>query len=227
MSARILLAEDDPRQARLIRTYLERAGYVVLVCGDGPTALALARERRPDLVVLDVMMPGLGGIDVCRVLRAESTVPILMLTARSADADLVLGLDVGADDYLTKPYSPTELTARVRALLRRAATAPAKAAVVRVGELELDPVRYEVRVAGEAVELTAKEFDILHLLAGDPGVPFSRTQILDRAFGADSYVLERTVDAHVKNLRRKIEPDPAKPTYVRTVTGRGYKLAQP
>jgi DNA-binding response OmpR family regulator len=227
MSARILVAEDDPKQANLVRVYLERDGHSVLLVGDGRTALEQARSRRPDLVVLDVMMPLVDGMDVCRILRSESKVPILLLTARSTEDDLLLGLDVGADDYITKPYSPRELTARVRALLRRAGTVTAgNQKVLRVGELEIDGGRFEVRVAGRPIVLTAKEFGILEVLAAEPGRVFTRAQIIDRAFGFDHYVLERTVDAHVMNLRRKIEADAAEPRYVQTVYGRGYRLAE-
>jgi DNA-binding response OmpR family regulator len=227
MSARILVAEDDPKQANLDRVYLERDGHSVLLVGDGRTALEQARSRRPDLVVLDVMMPLVDGMDVCRILRSESKVPILLLTARSTEDDLLLGLDVGADDYITKPYSPRELTARVRALLRRAGTVTAgNQKVLRVGELEIDGGRFEVRVAGRPIVLTAKEFGILEVLAAEPGRVFTRAQIIDRAFGFDHYVLERTVDAHVMNLRRKIEADAAEPRYVQTVYGRGYRLAE-
>jgi DNA-binding response OmpR family regulator len=227
MSARILVAEDDPKQANLVRVYLERDGHSVLLVGDGRTALEQARSRRPDLVVLDVMMPLVDGMDVCRILRSESKVPILLLTARSTEDDLLLGLDVGADDYITKPYSPRELTARVRALLRRAGTVTAgNHKVLRVGELEIDGGRFEVRVAGRPIVLTAKEFGILEVLAAEPGRVFTRAQIIDRAFGFDHYVLERTVDAHVMNLRRKIEADAAEPRYVQTVYGRGYRLAE-
>ncbi|MFD0821383.1 response regulator transcription factor [Micromonospora zhanjiangensis] len=227
MSARVLVAEDDPKQANLIRLYLQREGYGVLVVGDGRTALDRARTRRPDLVILDVMMPVVDGLDVCRILRAESDVPVLMLTARSTEEDVLLGLDIGADDYLTKPYSPRELVARARALLRRSGVVKnADVVIQRVGDLEIDPGRFEVRVAGRPVGLTAKEFGILEVLAGEPGRVFTRGQIIDRAFGFDHHVLERTVDAHVMNLRRKIEPDPATPRYVRTVTGRGYRLAE-
>ncbi|MEH1123924.1 response regulator transcription factor [Micromonospora sp. CPCC 206061] len=227
MSARILVAEDDPKQANLVRVYLERDGHSVLLVGDGRAALEQARSRRPDLVVLDVMMPVVDGMDVCRILRSESKVPILLLTARSTEDDLLLGLDVGADDYITKPYSPRELTARVRALLRRAGTVTAGTqAVLRVGELEIDTGRFEVRVAGRPIVLTAKEFGILEVLAAEPGRVFTRAQIIDRAFGFDHYVLERTVDAHVMNLRRKIEADAAEPRYVQTVYGRGYRLAE-
>ncbi|BCB80934.1 response regulator transcription factor [Phytohabitans flavus] len=227
MSARILVAEDDPKQANLIRVYLEREGHSVLVVGDGRTALEQARVRRPDLVVLDVMMPQVDGLDVCRILRGESEVPILLLTARTTEDDMLLGLDVGADDYITKPYSPRELTARVRALLRRAGAVTAgNQAILKVGDLEIDPGRFEVRVGGRPIVLTAKEFGILEVLAGEPGRAFTRAQIIDRAFGFDHYVLERTVDAHVMNLRRKIEEDAAEPRYVQTVYGRGYRLAE-
>jgi DNA-binding response OmpR family regulator len=227
MSARILVAEDDPKQANLIRVYLEREGHAVLVVGDGRTALEQARVRRPDLVVLDVMMPQVDGLDVCRILRGDSEVPILLLTARTTEDDMLLGLDVGADDYITKPYSPRELAARVRALLRRAGAVTAgNQAVLKVGDLEIDPGRFEVRVGGRPIVLTAKEFGILEVLAGEPGRAFTRAQIIDRAFGFDHYVLERTVDAHVMNLRRKIEEDAAEPRYVQTVYGRGYRLVE-
>jgi DNA-binding response OmpR family regulator len=226
MGARILVAEDDRKQANLVRIYLEREGHSVLLVGDGRAALDQCRTRRPDLVVLDVMMPILDGLDVCRILRAESELPILLLTARTTEDDILLGLDIGADDYLTKPYSPRELAARVRALLRRAGVVSAGGqAVQRVGDLEVDAGRFEVRVAGRPVGLTAKEFGILEVLASEPGRAFTRAQIIDRAFGFDHYVLERTVDAHVMNLRRKIEVDAAEPRYVQTVFGRGYRLA--
>jgi DNA-binding response OmpR family regulator len=227
MSARILVAEDDPKQANLIRVYLEREGHSVLVVGDGRSALEQARVRKPDLVVLDVMMPQVDGLDVCRILRGESDLPILLLTARTTEDDMLLGLDVGADDYITKPYSPRELAARVRALLRRAGAVTAgNQAILKVGDLEIDPGRFEVRVGGRPIVLTAKEFGILEVLAGEPGRAFTRAQIIDRAFGFDHYVLERTVDAHVMNLRRKIEEDAAEPRYVQTVYGRGYRLVE-
>jgi len=228
VSARILVAEDDPKQSQLIRIYLEREGHSVLVVSDGRAALDQCRTRRPDLVVLDVMMPVVDGLDVCRILRSESTIPILLLTARTTEDDVLLGLDIGADDYLTKPYSPRELAARVRALLRRAGVVAAGTrSVLTVGDLEVDTGRFEVRVGGRQVPLTAKEFGILEVLAGEPGRVLTRAQIIDRAFGFDHYVLERTVDAHVMNLRRKIEDDPAEPRHVQTVYGRGYRLAEP
>jgi DNA-binding response OmpR family regulator len=224
VTARILVADDDPKHAQLIRLYLEREGHQVLTVGDGRAALDQARARKPDLIVLDVMMPLVDGLDVCRILRAESNVAILLVTARSSENDMLLGLDIGADDYMAKPVSPRELTARVRALLRRA-TGDAAASVIRVRGLEIDPARFEVRVDGAPVSLTAKEFGILEQLARAPGRVFTRGEIIDKTFGFEQEVSERTVDAHVVNLRRKIEDNPAEPRYVQTVYGRGYRLA--
>lgn len=231
MSARILVAEDDEMQSRLIRIYLEREGNAVQVVADGRAALDKARSTSPDLIVLDVMLPLVDGLDVCRILRTESSdIPILLLTARTTEEDMLLGLDLGADDYLTKPYSPRELTARVRALLRRSRKTGAETqpSTLRVGELELDTARFEVRMSGRPVPLTSKEFNILETLAREPGRVFTRAQILERVFGYDRDVLERTVDAHVMNLRRKLEsgPDPT-PRLLETVYGRGYRLTAP
>jgi DNA-binding response OmpR family regulator len=225
VTARILVADDDPKQAQLIRLYLEREGHQVVTVGDGRAALDVARARKPDLVVLDVMMPLVDGLDVCRILRAESDIAILLVTARSSENDMLLGLDIGADDYMTKPVSPRELMARVRALLRRSGAADGPSSILRVGDLEVDAGRFEVRVRGEAVTLTAKEFGILELLAREPGRVFTRGQIIDKTFGFEHDVSERTVDAHVVNLRRKIEENPAEPRYVQTVYGRGYRMA--
>lgn len=227
MGARVLVAEDDVMQARLVRIYLEREGNEVQVVGDGRAAIEWARSSRPDLIVLDVMMPEVDGLDVCRILRAESQVPILLLTARSTEESMLLGLDLGADDYLTKPYSPRELTARVRALLRRSGAAARAADSTRlsVGDLEIDTARFEVRVVSEPVPLTGKEFAILGMLAEQPGRVFTRAQIIDRLFGFGRNVLERTVDAHVMNLRRKLEQGRTGARYVETVYGRGYRLA--
>ncbi|MFE4800261.1 response regulator transcription factor [Streptomyces sp. NPDC056708] len=226
MSARILVAEDDAKQARLIGIYLEREGNEVQIVADGRSAIDRARSSRPDLIVLDVMMPNVDGLDVCRILRAESQVPILLLTARTTEEDMLLGLDLGADDYMAKPYSPRELTARVRALLRRSkAAGRTEPAVLTAGDLEVDTARFEVRVAGAPVVLTGKEFAILTVLVGEPGRAFTRAQIIDQVFGFDQNVLERTVDAHVMNLRRKLERGRADRRYVETVYGRGYRLA--
>jgi DNA-binding response OmpR family regulator len=226
VTARILVADDDPKHAQLVRLYLEREGHQVLTVGDGRAALDQARLRRPDLIVLDIMMPLVDGLDVCRILRAESNVAILLVTARSSENDMLLGLDIGADDYLAKPVSPRELTARVRALLRRIGATGGPGSTLRVGALEIDPGRFEVRAGGLPVNLTAKEFAILELLAREPGRVFTRGQIIDKTFGFEHEVSERTVDAHVVNLRRKIEPNPAEPRYVQTVYGRGYRMAE-
>jgi DNA-binding response OmpR family regulator len=226
VTARILVADDDPKHAQLIRLYLEREGHQVLTVGDGRAALDQARARRPDVVILDIMMPLVDGLDVCRILRAESDVAILLVTARSSENDMLLGLDIGADDYLSKPVSPRELTARVRVLLRRTRSSGQQSAILRVGGLEVDSGRFEVRVDGVPVNLTAKEFGIVELLAGEPGRVFTRGQIIDKTFGFEHDVSERTVDAHVVNLRRKIEADPAEPRYVQTVYGRGYRMAE-
>jgi DNA-binding response OmpR family regulator len=225
MPARILVAEDDLKQAELIRRYLEREGHLTVVVHDGREAIDEARRRSPDLLVLDVMMPKVDGLDVCRVLRADGDVPIIMLTARATEDDLLLGLDLGADDYLTKPYNPRELVARVRTVLRRTRIRP-EGEAYRVGELEIDPSRHEVRLAGRLIELTPAEFKILACLAASPGRAFSRQQLLEHAFGFDHYVFDRTVDVHVMNLRKKIEPSPGVPTYLKTVYGVGYKLVE-
>ena len=230
MGARILVVEDDFKQAELIRMYLEREGHAIAVVHDGRAAIEHARQKQPDLVVLDVMLPKVDGLDVCRILRAESAMPIVMLTARSTEDDLLLGLDLGADDYITKPYSPRELVARVRTVLRRASGGDkAKAngeGIHRIGELAIDTVRHEVRLRGALVEVTPTEFKLLELLGASPGQAFSRQRLLDAAFGFDHYALERTVDVHMMNLRRKIEEDAAAPRYVQTVYGRGYRMAE-
>jgi DNA-binding response OmpR family regulator len=226
VGARILVAEDDPKQAQRLRLYLEREGHSVVVALDGRIALDQARQKQPDLVILDLMMPRVDGFDVCRVLRAESSVPIIMLTARSGEDDLLLGLDLGADDYIAKPYSPRELVARVRTVLRRSsARTGARDGPYRVGAIEVDPARHEVRVGGRLVDCTAAEVKVLACLLAEPGRVFTRQQLLDQAFGFDHYALERTVDAHIKNLRRKLEPDPARPAHLLTVYGVGYKFA--
>jgi DNA-binding response OmpR family regulator len=226
VNGRILIAEDDEKQAELIRLYLERDGYAVVVTHDGRTALEQIRSRQPDLIVLDWMMPGMDGLDVTRAVRMDSDVPIIMLTARAAEDDLLLGLELGADDYIRKPFSPRELAARVRMVLRRRGPATTSEEVHRIGTLEVDALRHEVKVERRPVDVTPKEFAILEALARSPGRAFTRTQLLQRAFGFDYEGLERTVDVHVLNLRKKIEPDPASPTYLLTVYGVGYKMAE-
>ena len=230
MGTLILVAEDDVKQAEVVRRYLEHEGHEVLVVHDGRSALETARQRRPDLLVLDVMMPRVDGFDVCRVLRRESDVPVIVLTARTGEDDLLLALDLGADDYVTKPYSPRELVARVRTLLRRAPREPAAGtgdAVLRVGPLALDPGRREATVGEREVRFTAGEFDILAAMAARPGRVFTRSQLLEVTRGSDRWITERTIDVHVSNVRRKIEQDPRRPELLRTVFGVGYKLTPP
>ncbi|NUR92772.1 MAG: response regulator transcription factor [Nonomuraea sp.] len=221
----MLVAEDDPKQAELLRRYLEREGHEVLVVHDGRSAIDEARRTDPGLVLLDVMMPRVDGLDVCRVLRAESDVPILVLTARTTEDDLLLGLDLGADDYVAKPYSPRELMARVRTLLRRTGKG-ADRRVFQAGDLVVDPVRHTVTAADAAVECTLAEFRIIETLAAEPERVFTRKQLLERIHGFDRFITERTVDVHVMNLRRKIEPDPRRPVRLLTVYGVGYKLTR-
>ncbi len=222
----ILVVDDEPGIAALARDYLEHAGFAVLVAGEGRGALALARSRRPDLVVLDLGLPGLDGLDVARALRRDSDVPILMLTARTDEADRIAGLELGADDYVTKPFSPRELVARVRAILRRSEIAATLSdAPIRVLDVELDPARLRASIAGRPADLTPTEFALLATLARQPGRVFTRSQLLDAIHGIAFEAYERAIDGHVKNLRRKIEPDPAHPRYLLTVHGVGYRLA--
>jgi DNA-binding response OmpR family regulator len=224
---KILVVDDDKKTVDLIRIYLEKDGYHVLPAHDGQQALELARARRPDLLVLDVMLPKVDGLDLCRILRSESATPIILLTARTTEDDKLLGLDLGADDYVTKPFSPRELLARVRAVLRRAGHEAAPEPVeVRFGQLAVNFPGREVRRAGEVVRLTPKEYRLLEILIREPQRAFTRLELLERAFGYDYEGLERTVDVHLMNLRRKIEPDPARPIYIQTVYGVGYKFGE-
>ena len=219
----VLVAEDNVMQADMLGRYLRQEGYRVRIVHDGGSALDEVRRNPPDLLILDVMMPGVDGLDVVRVLRNESDLPVLMLTARSTEDDLLHGLDLGADDYVTKPYSPRELMARVRTLLRRVQRTGGTTDLT-LGDLRVDPERYEVRVRGELVECTASEFRVLHAMAASPGRVFSRSQLLSAVHGLDGYITERTIDAHVMNLRKKIEVQPRRPAYLLTVHGVGYKL---
>lgn len=222
MCAHVLVADDDPRQAEVVRRYLVADGHRADVVHDGQAALDAARRLRPDLLVLDIMMPGVDGLLVCRTLRAESDLLVLMLTARTTEDDLLLGLELGADDYLTKPYSPRELMARVRTLLRRA---PASSGMRQIGRIGIDPAEHQVYVDGEPVECTRGEFAILAAMAEQPDRVFTRAQLLHHTRGIDRSSTERTIDVHVMNLRRKIETDPRRPARLLTVYGVGYKLA--
>jgi two-component system alkaline phosphatase synthesis response regulator PhoP len=224
----ILVVDDEPRIVELARDYLEHAGFEVLTAADGPSALAAARTRQPHLVVLDLGLPGLDGLDVTRQLRTgerTAAVPIVMLTARDDELDKLLGLELGADDYLTKPFSPRELVARVRAVLRRADRPVGAGDIISVGDLTLDVPRMRTEVAGRTVDLTPTEFTLLATLARQPGRIFTRSQLLDALHGIAFESYERAIDSHVKNLRRKLEPEPRQPRYVLTVYGVGYRLA--
>jgi two-component system alkaline phosphatase synthesis response regulator PhoP len=224
MNEVILVVDDEPKIAKLARDYLERGGFRVVEAADGTTALVAARHDRPDLIVLDLNLPGVDGLDVCRALRRESDVPIIMLTARVEESDRLIGLELGADDYITKPFSPRELVARVRAVLRRVQGGIYQPGLVRAGDLEIDLTGHRVVRAGEPVRLTRTEFNLLATLAQHPGQVFSRAQLLDRLHGVAYEGFDRSVDAHIKNLRRKLETNPAEPRYVLTVYGIGYKF---
>jgi len=224
MNELILVVDDEPKIVKLARDYLEKAGYRVLDARDGTSALAAARHERPDLVVLDLNLPGTDGLDVCRALRRESDVPIIMLTARVDEADRLIGLELGADDYITKPFSPRELVARVRAVLRRVGGGVREPGTVRAGDVEIDLKGHRVTQGGEAIDLTPTEFTLLAVLAQHPGQAFSRERLMERIYGVAYAGGERSVDAHVKNLRRKLEPDPSAPRYVETVYGVGYRF---
>jgi two-component system alkaline phosphatase synthesis response regulator PhoP len=222
---RVLVAEDELKIARLVRDYLHRAGFGVLEAPDGPSALSLARAEKPEMIVLDLGLPGMDGLDVLRELRTSSAVPIIILTARDDESDRIVGLELGADDYVTKPFSPKELVARIRAVLRRADATLGGGEIVRAGSLEIDLPKRRVTVDGAAVDLTATEFDLLVVLARRPGRIYTRPQLLDAVHGVSFESYERSVDAHVKNLRRKIEADPKRPELVLTVYGVGYKFS--
>ncbi|MEU8611322.1 response regulator transcription factor [Actinoplanes sp. NPDC048791] len=225
MRAHVLVAEDDVRQAEVVRRYLEASGYRASVVHGGRDAIEQVRLTPPDLVILDVMMPQLNGVEVCRVLRRESNVPVLMLTARRDEDDLLRGLDAGADDYLVKPYNPRELMARVRTMLRRTQWAPAEPdAALRVGEIVVDVRGRHVTSGGLRVDCTFGEFEILAAMAAAPDRVFTRAQLLERTRGFEAAATDRTVDMHVMRLRRKLEPNPRRPAYLLTVYGVGYQL---
>jgi len=223
----VLVVDDEPAIVTVVRDYLEHGGFTVLTANDGPVALRVARTQEPDLVILDLGLPSLDGLDVIRELRRTSAVPIIILTARGDEADRVLGLELGADDYLAKPFSPRELVARVRAVLRRTASAAEPGDIVRVGDdVVFDLPRMVLTIGGRAIALTATEFQLLAVMARQPGRVFTRSQLLDAVRGVAFESYERAIDAHVKNIRRKIEPDPRAPRYLQTVYGVGYRFAE-
>jgi two-component system alkaline phosphatase synthesis response regulator PhoP len=225
----ILVVDDESGIVAVVRDYLARSGFRVIMAGDGPTALRLARTDRPSLLVLDLMLPGVDGLDITRAIRrdpATCNLPIIMLTARVEEADKLVGLELGADDYVTKPFSPRELVARVKAVLRRAEGSATYTPVLRAGDLTIDLERRSVKRDGSTVELTATEFDLLAVMAREPGRAFTRSQLLDRVYDAGRDAYDRTVDTHIKNLRRKIEPDPQEPRFILMVYGVGYKFRE-
>jgi DNA-binding response OmpR family regulator len=221
----ILVVDDEPKIVDLARDYLEHGGFAVLTAADGRTGLALARTRSPDLVVLDLGIPEPDGLDVIRAIRRESNLPIVVLTARDDELDKLIGLELGADDYITKPFSPRELVARVKAVLRRAEPSQVPSDLVRAGDVTLDVPRMRVEVGGRSVDLTPTEFELLATLARRPGRIFTRGQLLDALRGTSFESYERAIDTHVKNLRRKLEPEPRSPRYILTVYGVGYRFA--
>ena len=222
---RVLVVDDDVKTVELVKLYLDRDGYRVFTAYDGVEALRLARERHPDLIVLDLMLPGIDGLQVCRALRQESDVPIIMLTAKTTNQDKLVGLELGADDYVTKPFSPRELAARVRAVLRRlpGERGPDK---IQHGELTVDFIKHEAFLADGPLNLTTIEFKLLGVMAKEPGRVFSRAQLVEKALGYDFDGFDRTIDVHILNLRRKLEVDPSHPRYIKTVYGAGYKLSE-
>jgi two-component system, OmpR family, alkaline phosphatase synthesis response regulator PhoP len=224
-SKRVLVVDDDVKTVELVKLYLSRDGYKVLTAYDGTEALRLARENHPDLIVLDLMLPGVDGLEVCRTLRNESDVPIIMLTARTTDEDKLTGLGSGADDYISKPFSPRELAARVRTVLRRL---PGERGPVEVkrGKLVLNFLKHEVSVGGKQLDLTPVEFKLLGVLAKEAGRVFSRAELVEKALGYDYKGFDRTIDVHILNLRRKMETDPAHPRYIKTAYGAGYRFAE-
>ena len=223
----ILVVDDEPRSADLARDYLEHAGFVVRTAATGEAALDIVRRDRPDLVVRELGLPGVDGLDVTRAIRRDSSLPVIMLTARDDELDKLVGLELGADDYVTKPFSPRELVARVRAVLRRVDAGPDRAAaeVIRAGDLTLDLPRMRTELAGRSIDLTPTEFALLAALARQPGRIFTRSQLLDAVHGVAFESYERAIDTHIKNIRRKLEPDPRRPVHVLTVYGVGYRLA--
>ena len=222
--ATILVVDDEPIVREVVVRYLERDGHRTLEAGDGERARELLERELPNLVVLDVMLPGTDGLSLCRWIRERSELPVIMLTARGEEADRIVGLELGADDYVTKPFSPRELAARVRTVLRRAAPPAFGEERVSVGNLEIDAATREVRRGGQALKLTAKEFDLLWFLASHPRQVFSRSQLMDRVWGYESALDTGTVTVHVRRLREKIEEDPAQPKLLETVWGVGYRL---
>ncbi len=226
MSKKILVVEDEKKLVNILRGYLEQAGFTVLTAYDGQQALTVFRHEMPSLVLLDLNLPKIDGLDVCRAIRKESNTPVIMVTARVEEADRLVGLELGADDYIVKPFSPREVVARVRAVLRRTEGETARPETMSAGDLTIDLAKHTVRIKDHPVELTPTEFDLLSVMMQNPGRVFTRLQLLDQVQGQAFEGYERTVDAHIKNLRQKVEPDPRNPHYLLTVFGVGYKFSE-
>jgi DNA-binding response OmpR family regulator len=226
MNRKVLVVDDDEKTIELVKLYLKRDGYRVITARDGNEGLRLARESRPDLIVLDIMLPGIDGLQICRILRNESDIPIIMLTARTTEEDRLAGLDIGADDYVIKPFSPRELAARIRAVLRRIPEESLMRGTeeITVNDIKIDVARHEAYRAGRLLDLTMIEFKLLGILAREAGRVFTRAQLIDKVAGADFEGYDRTIDVHIHNLRHKLEPDPSHPRYIRTIYGVGYKF---
>ncbi|MBL7164577.1 MAG: response regulator transcription factor [Anaerolineales bacterium] len=224
MNETILVVDDEPKIVKLARDYLEKSGFRVISAGDGNTALSVARRDKPDLIVLDLMLPGMDGLDVCRALRRESDVPIIMLTARSEESDQLVGLELGADDYITKPFSPRALVARVRAVLRRVQGGMRQPGIIHAGDLTIDLEGHRVTLGDESIHLTRNEFKLLAVMSQHAGQTFERAQLLEHLHGVAYAGYDRSIDSHIKNMRRKIEADLAKPEYILTVYGIGYRF---
>lgn len=221
----VLIVDDDVKLVNLLQTYFAKEGYITYTANDGLDALQVVRERKPDIMVLDLMLPGLDGLDVCRKIRKDNDIPIIMLTARDEESDRLVGLELGADDYVTKPFSPKEVVARAKAILRRANKEVVRSETIKAGNLMIDLERHQVINGDQIIEVTPTEFKIVELLAGNIGKVFTRLQIVEQTQGYTFEGYERTIDAHIKNLRRKLETNPKEPRYIQTVYGIGYKFA--
>lgn len=227
---RILVVDDDHQIVRLIQSYLQQAGYEVVTAYEGATAMRLVRQATPDLILLDLMLPDRDGWDITRTLRSDAQtakIPIIMLTARIEDTDKIVGLELGADDYITKPFNPREVVARVRAVMRRTTNEPIQQQVIQIGQVQMNTSRHEVTINDTLIELTPTEYEILKMLMENPGHAFTRLELIEKGLGYSYAGMERAIDSHIKNLRKKIEPDPTNPTYLLTVYGVGYRMKDP
>jgi two-component system, OmpR family, alkaline phosphatase synthesis response regulator PhoP len=224
MPKKILVVDDEPQIVKVLKAYLERAGYQVVTASDGKAALSTFYREKPDFLILDLNLPGIDGLDICKAVRHDSNIPILMLTARVEETDRLIGLELGADDYVLKPFSPREVVARVRTIFRRTTAEPTQPEIIQVGNLVIDLEKHTVILENQSIDLTPTEFEILVTLARQPKRVFSRLQIMEQAQGDAFEGYERTIDAHIKNIRFKLEPNPKKPIYIQTVFGLGYKL---